>query len=634
MRYLVALSLMFVFCVTSISIGVGIMLTRDTRAGIDNFAHLPEHFSYFIDGTSVTIYGLDTSVISLQNLHVNIPDTINGFPVTEISNDAFFGLSNMLSVIIPDTVTTIRCRAFGYTSVLDVRIPSSMRNLSPIAFSGSILSTVFVERGAVLGGGYYLIGEALTSVNEAIMNGGTLIFYSDMYFIYWGLGIYESVHLLGAFATPGVASLLWIHTEYDTKPSTWSEHWNVEKRVVVWGWPNFFFDLTFASNGGHFDEDYNTRYIQRRRWGINKGLPLPTRPGFEFIGWSLPDEFTGLNFLDEDAVLMNAEAFLVPGTVFSHWEMEGFSDDQNMQLAYMGSGFVLQAEWAPKTFNVSFNFNAADTILGGIDLPLGFQHTNRDGIPNIIMSVRPSIPSHPTRGFLGFWNTPNPAGGMQVFDVDGFPAFTGPWYIAGDTRLYARFGEGTMHAVTFNTGPSDSIISSQSVEHGTFATRPPDPILRGYKFLNWREGSLSGNIFDFGGIVEESLALVAEFEVATYIITFMGLDGIAPLNPIPFTIYSTINLPGGIEREGWDFLGWFTAPSGGTQVTQIAAGTTGNQIVFAVWEAMGTGSNSNFFIDQLPTVLIIAGVFAGFVFLAMLALLLTRAKAAPSVITS
>ena len=38
--------------------------------------------------------------------------------------------------------------------------------------------------------------------------------------------------------------------------------------------------------------------------------------------------------------------------------------------------------------------------------------------------------------------------------------------------------------------------------------------------------------------------------------------------------------------NGYNFVGWFTAQTGGTQVTEIAPGTTGNKTLYAHWEAV------------------------------------------------
>jgi hypothetical protein len=61
---------------------------------------------------------------------VVIPDTINGLPVTAIWGGAFSGCSSLLSVIIPDSLTTIQTSAFGYC-----------HNLASVTFSNSVVST-------------------------------------------------------------------------------------------------------------------------------------------------------------------------------------------------------------------------------------------------------------------------------------------------------------------------------------------------------------------------------------------------------------------------------------------------------------------------------------------------------------
>jgi hypothetical protein len=67
---------------------------------------------------------------------VTIPETIEGFPVTLIGDQAFFRCGSLTSVIIPNQVTSIGDAAFiGCTGLVNVSIPSSVASIGDAAFA-------------------------------------------------------------------------------------------------------------------------------------------------------------------------------------------------------------------------------------------------------------------------------------------------------------------------------------------------------------------------------------------------------------------------------------------------------------------------------------------------------------------
>ena len=73
----------------------------------------------------------------VSNGTVNIPDTINGLPVTSIWVQAFRGCYSLTNVMVGTNVTSIEDAAFfGCAYVMSITIPTSVTNIRPTAFNG------------------------------------------------------------------------------------------------------------------------------------------------------------------------------------------------------------------------------------------------------------------------------------------------------------------------------------------------------------------------------------------------------------------------------------------------------------------------------------------------------------------
>jgi hypothetical protein len=88
-------------------------------------------FDYTTNNGAITITGY-----SGLGGAVNIPDTINGLPVTSIGVYAFYYCTSLTSVAIPSSVTNIGDYAFTYcTGLRSVTIPSKVTHIGDGAFN-------------------------------------------------------------------------------------------------------------------------------------------------------------------------------------------------------------------------------------------------------------------------------------------------------------------------------------------------------------------------------------------------------------------------------------------------------------------------------------------------------------------
>ena len=101
---------------------------------VDNYTNEKGQTFYFdsLDSESVTITGYEGSDVPHA---VEIPSEILGKKVAAIKDSAFYGLSNITAVTVPDTVTSIGSYAFACCSQLEsIVIPANVEVIEDGAF--------------------------------------------------------------------------------------------------------------------------------------------------------------------------------------------------------------------------------------------------------------------------------------------------------------------------------------------------------------------------------------------------------------------------------------------------------------------------------------------------------------------
>ena len=158
----------------------------------------PQELDFYLqdDGTYMVASG---NAKYLSN--IVIPKTYNGKAVTGIAAQGFSDCEKLVSITIPDSVTSIGEGAFG-------------NNIRGDAFSGCTSLTSIT------------IPDSVTSI-------GDYAFYGCDSLI--SVTIPDSVTSIGSSAFYGCSSLT-IYCEAEAKPSGWDYYWNSSNRPVVWGY--------------------------------------------------------------------------------------------------------------------------------------------------------------------------------------------------------------------------------------------------------------------------------------------------------------------------------------------------------------------------------------------------------------
>ena len=124
-------------------------------------------YNYEVDGGEAYITGITYPVGSAVDLV--IPDTIDGYPVVGIKEEAFKGNEDITSATIPEGVTAIDQSAFyGCTALKTIDLPESLRSMGWAAFYGcSSLTEAVLPKSfsGTLQGSLFQDCTSLTRVN-------------------------------------------------------------------------------------------------------------------------------------------------------------------------------------------------------------------------------------------------------------------------------------------------------------------------------------------------------------------------------------------------------------------------------------------------------------------------------------
>ena len=229
------------------------------------------------DETSYIVTGIG----KCKDSNIIIPSEYHGLPVKSIKHDAFRGCSNLTSITISNSVTSIGSYAFAYCyNLTSITIPNSVTSIESYAFYSCIRLTIYCEVTSEPSGWssiwnksnrpvYYGINEnnyleqegiiyivkynsaIVTGITNKISNDVTIpkeITINDITYLVTSIGSYalsDCYNLISITIPNSVTSIesyafadckrLTIYCEVTSKPSGWSSSWNESNRPVVWG---------------------------------------------------------------------------------------------------------------------------------------------------------------------------------------------------------------------------------------------------------------------------------------------------------------------------------------------------------------------------------------------------------------
>ncbi len=398
-------------------------------------------------------------------------------------------------------------------------------------------------------------------------------------------------------------------------------------------------------------------------YGTAFNLPVPVRTGYEFQGWRISGTYSLSSALQGVSLNPTTEwtdtTSLPTSTYFS-----------NLSIVD-GATVTLTAQWAIGRYDITYDANAEDATLVGYNIAMEVEDFTRtqygvtmsydatSGILTLNGTMTSSIEIFDY--YVGTVYQPEYAFGFDViggsmrrtggqFDVNLHPAY-GVGFGFGyyqtdyshfykvDNSMGAIGGYLPLENVTFRCGFEYSSseggytfnntqlriyfydnslqIDSQQIIYGDtpamgYAIRP------GYIFTGWNtRANGSGTTYgpDNIGTITSDITLYAQWELATYTVTFDGNGGTSELDRMDVEYLSTFGSGNGgelplAEKEGYVFKGWYLSADSDEEVTASTIYTyTDNITLYAQWEETwydygvkpeGEGTESSPYLIALP----------------------------------
>jgi len=164
--------------------------------------------------------------------------------------------------------------------------------------------------------------------------------------------------------------------------------------------------------------------------------------------------------------------------------------------------------------------------------------------------------------------------------------------VTSDMTLYAQWNAATTCKITLNPNGGKVSPTSVTVEKGkAYLSKLPTPTRTGYKFAGWYTSKTGGTQITSTSTTSYSRTLYAHWSRGrTYMTVKFDPNGGTVYRDSKTVIsgarYQELPTP---TRPNYIFKGWYTAKSGGKQITaKSIAGTAASQTLYARWASTAT----------------------------------------------
>jgi uncharacterized repeat protein (TIGR02543 family) len=604
-------------------------------------------FEYTLDNSAITITGYNGN-----GGNISIPNTIYGYPVTSVADEAFAYNNTITSVYIPANISQIGAYAFSdcnsllqftvdisnpFFSSMDgvifskdkktlvqypggkqgiCTIPSYVLIIGDAAFNGcnGITGVTIPSSITAIGFAAFAYCSNLTEITVDGMNlnyqsvEGVLFNKSLSTMVAFPSGrsgeykIPESVTRIIASAFEGSKKISTVYLPQNLNSVDYGAFWNCTslRGAYFSGNPPSFGTDVFKNTPLDFVVYYSI--AKSSGWAYYSDYQSKA---FCLLTLDLQYDFTTrLVFSPVTNGKITPPAIPVrPGYAFIGWyKSADLSTPWNFILDSVGGDTTIFAKWELRNYTVSYvdqKMNTTINIIAGSDTKL-------------------TMPAQPV---------------LTGYTFDGWysnQAFTTQWNFDTDTvksdmTLYAKWII-NVYTVTFNS-LSGSAVSPINANYNTKIIAPKAPTRSGYTFIGWYKESSCINKWDFNAYVVSNITLYAKW-VINYTFTFNSMGGSAVTARI-MPSGSLLTSPPSPVRTGYTFVGWYRQSACTTAWNLTVDKITANITLYAKWKTAlkvsivaqtnsstyGTvGGGGSYYNDKITQATVIAYPKAGYRF--------------------
>ena len=293
-------------------------------------------------------------------------------------------------------------------------------------------------------------------------------------------------------------------------------------------WTANSYQVKFDANGGSVSKT-NVNVIYGSPYG---DLPTPTRNGYGFDGW-----FTSSN---------------------------GGSQITSGSTVSITSTQTLYAHWTAGKVTVTFNANGGSTPTGSASVTY-----------NSTYGTLPT-PSRAGYNFVGWFTSAS--GGTQVTSSS----------TVTNTNSHSLFAHWTAAKYTVSFNANSGTVSPGSIEvtyDSTYGSMPV-PTRTGYTFNGWYTAASGGTKVDSNTKVSitANQTLYAQWTLAKFTLTFNANGGSVSESSRQVYYNSEYGQLPTPKKDYNNFIGWFTAAEGGTQITSSTKMGGAAVTIYAHWQ--------------------------------------------------
>jgi uncharacterized repeat protein (TIGR02543 family) len=347
--------------------------------------------------------------------------------------------------------------------------------------------------------------------------------------------------------------------------------------TITPNYTNIVYTVTYNDNGADTASSGGDKTYTIESTQLKLPTTSPTKAHYTFAGWKVTSRSGG-------------GTGLVEGTTYT----------ENPTLASAYGNVTLTAQWTPDTYTVALDNQSATTAgTASIYESYGVGYYLDSALANQMSASANGITVPVKTGytFAGYYTEANGAG-TQYIDKDGkltadaanssFADNAGKLYASWTANIYTitlkpNGGTGGIAAIYEKYGVGFYTDAACTISLSTGFT---SPALTGYHFIGYYAGE--NQIINEAGNINDAYAsnttytadatLDARYEAngytVTYDLNYTGAPAGGTANVAYYGNFPTGNVP---TRTGYNFLGWYDAADGGSQIV-LPAGTSVNTV--------------------------------------------------------